>query len=142
MAKLIEEKEMNPPSEVHSPLNGLEARAYILRKFKGLLDGRHDLFNIGKAYDRTTCKVQMTIETWSENPVTDTLDFDFADPETIRSFLTGTPVEKPTGKSDEEIKPKGKAPVKLHRGYAGTRVENQPDKTDEIADPVLEIPGE
>lgn len=125
MAKLIEERELNPAKESHLPLNGLEVRTYIVMRFKQWLDGRHDLFNIARVYAESDCHISMALVTKDEQPATDSIEFNFDNALEIRSLLTGTPVAKSDESgSDAEIKPQGKRPVKIHRGYAGSKVEH------------------
>ena len=61
MSHIIEDVQSVATARNPEPLNGLEARAYILNELRKWLEGQHHLFSIGKAYARGACGFSITI---------------------------------------------------------------------------------
>lgn len=130
MSHIIEDVQSEATARNPEPLNGLEARAYILNELRKWLEGQHHLFSIGKAYAQGACGFSITIALEGEQPSTAEFGLEFDDAETVRASLAGVKLQKAAvnGVPDSEFEAKGTAPVRIERGYEGSKVKSSPVK--------------
>ena len=113
---LMDPPNISPGDEV-LPLNGAEARVYLLHQLKQWLEGEQGLFSIGRTWPQTTFRVALTVECPGEDDQTVAWTVHLGDPEAIRAMLVGAPARATDGARDEEFTTDGTEPVRVHRGY-------------------------